>query len=226
MEQRISVPVQGERTVVQVRLQIPRSTDQRLLSPNASALERFFAPWWVLELEKHVPGIDFMAQFGVPVYDVPEGPEPSVPEPPAAGARASDPAGRWIAGAITFAGAAALAAITHQASRTGWLSTGLMAPSAAWMTRARFQRELDVWSMSHYPLAIEGRCAGGAEEYRSEWASIPPQTRFMAWYAMSGRHYEMKIREYAAQGYALESTTQYADCAGAAKHQATWLKKK
>jgi hypothetical protein len=225
MEQRMAVPVQGERTVVAVRLQIPRAMGQRVLSPNASAMDRFAAPWWVLEVEKKVPGIDFLAQFGVPVYDVPEMPETPAPQLQAQQASGSDRAGRWMAALITVAGAAALVAITYQASRIGWLSTSIMAPSADWMTRERYQRELDVWSMSHYPPAIEGRCAGGREAFRSDWQPIPPHTRFMTWYSLTRRDYERKSIEYAASGYTLESTTQYTDCAGVAKFQATWLKR-
>lgn len=222
MEQRMVVPVQGERTIVAVRLQIPRAKGQKVLSPNASAMDRFAAPWWVLEVEKKVPGIDFLAQFGVPVYDVPEMPEVPTPQPPASG---SDSTGRWLAALIVVAGVAAFAAITYQASRIGWLSTSIMAPSADWMTRERYQRELDAWSMSHYPPAIEGRCAGGREAFRSDWLPIPPHTRFMTWYNLTRGDYERKSIEYAASGYTLESTTQYTDCAGVAKFQATWLKR-
>lgn len=226
MEQRISVPARGERTVIPVRLQIPRSTNQRFLSSNASALERAFAPLWALEIEKKVPGIDFLAQFGVPVYDVPELPEMSPPASPNPGAPVSDPVGRWSAALILIAGAASFFAITHQASRTGWLATSLMSPGTEWMSHTRFDRELYVWSLSHYPLAIEGRCAGVAEEYRSEWRIIPPQTQFAALHAMPGSLYERKNREYSTQGYDLESTTHFTDCTGVTKYQATWLKKK
>ena len=225
MEQRIAVPVQADRTVVNVRLQIPRASGQKVLSPNAGALARFAAPWWVLEVEKKVPGIDFLAQFGVPVYDVPEMPEAPAPRLPMEQASRSDPAGSWAAALITVAGAAGLVAITYQASRSGWLSTSIMQPSAQWMASERFQRELDVWSMSHYPPAIEGRCAGGREEYRSDWQPIPPNTRFIARWDMTARFYNLKNREYAAAGYALESTTRFTDCSGVEAVQATWLKR-
>ena len=225
MEERIAVPVQGVRTVVNVRLQIPRARGQKVLSPNASALERFSAPWWVLEVEKKVPGIDFLAQFGVPVYDVPEMPEAPAPQLQSGPASGADLIGRWMAALITVAAVAALVAITYQASRIGWLSTSIMKPSATWMAPERYQREFDVWSMSHYPPAIEGRCAGGREEYRSDWQPIPPRTAFMTWYGMSKRDYERKRSEYAASGYSLESTTRYTDCSGAEKVQATWLKR-
>jgi hypothetical protein len=223
MEQRITVPVQGARTVVNVRLQIPRASDQKVLSPNAGALERFAAPWWVLEVEKKVLGIDFLAQFGVPVYDVPEMPE--APAPQAGQASAPDSAGRWMAALLTAAGVAALVAISDQASRTGWLSTSIMQPSARWMASERYQRELDVWSMSHYPPAIEGRCAGGREEYRSDWQPIPPNSRFIARWNMTSRFYDLKNREYTAMGYTLETSTRFTDCSGVETVQATWLKR-
>jgi len=225
MEQRIAVPVQGARTVVNVRLQIPRASGQKVLSPNAGALERFAAPWWVLEVEKKVSGIDFLAQFGVPVYDVPEMHEAPAPQPQAGQVSVPDSAGRWMAALITVAGVAALVAISDQASRTGWLSTSIMQPSVRWMASERYQRELDAWSMSHYPPAIEGRCAGGHEEYRSDWQPMPPNSRFIARWNMASRFYDLKNREYTAMGYTLETSTRFTDCSGVETVQATWLKK-
>jgi len=225
MEQRIVVPVQGARSVVPVRLQIPRARDQRLLAPEAGLLNRFAAPWWVLEVEKQVPGIDFKTAFGVPVYDVPEMPEPAVP-PPVPGAPVDDAFGRRAAGVIGLAAAAAFAAITHQATQVGWLSASLFAPSADWMTAARFQREFAAWSKSHYPASIEGRCAGGRDEYRSAWAPVPEGTRYYAWYGMGRDWFDRRSRAYGANGFRLEASTQFVDCAGAQRFQGTWVRRK
>jgi hypothetical protein len=225
MERRLAVRVEGERTVVNVQLQIPRAPEQKVLSAGASWLDRLFAPSWVLELEKKVAGIDFLVRFSVPVYDVPEMPEAPAPLPRAEQPSVLDPAGKWTAGLVSAMGAAAFVAITYQAGEEGWLSTGLMRPSAEWMVRDRFQREFDVWSRSHYPLAIEGRCVGGQLEYRTAWEPIPRQASFWAWYGMSRRAYELKQREYAASGFRLESTTSFSDCSGAERVQAIWLKR-
>jgi hypothetical protein len=223
MEQRIAVPVHGARSVVPVRLQISRAREQRLLAPDAGLLDRFAAPWWVLEVEKQVPGIDFMARFGVPVYDVPELPEVPAPVP---GAPVDDVAGRRIVAVISVVAVAAFAAITHQATQSGWLSASLFAPSAGWMSGERFNREFAAWSPSHYPASIEGRCAGGREEYRSEWIPVPDGARYYAWYGMGGDWLDRRSREYAAQGFRLEASSRFVDCAGAPRFQGTWLRPK
>ncbi len=223
MEQRLAVPVQGSRSVVPVRLQIPRSPKQALLAPDAGALARFAAPWWVLEVEKQVSGIDFKAQFGVPVYDLPELAAAPAP-PPVPGAPLDDAAGRGIAGAIGVAAAAAFAAITYQAAQVGWLSASVLAPSAAWMSGERFQREFTAWSASHYPASIEGRCAGGRDEFRSEWTGLPEGTAYYAWYGMGRDWFERRSREYAEKGFRLEANSRFVGCAGADLFQGTWLK--
>jgi hypothetical protein len=225
MEQRVAVPVQGARTVVPVRLQIPRSPEQKVLAANAGALERFAAPWWVLEVEKQVPGIDFKVAFGVPVYDVPEVTDVTAPLP-VPGAPVDDAAGRRIAGVIGLAAAAAFAAITLQATQTGWLSASLFAPSAEWMTTERFRREFAAWSRSHYPASIEGRCADGREEYRSEWTPVPEGTGYYAWYGVGRAWFDRRNREYAAQGFQLAAGSQFVDCAGAERFQGTWIRRR
>lgn len=77
MEQRCIVPVTpGARTTVPVRLRIPRHPAQRPIGiPDG------FWSWldadrltWALEIEKNVPGIDFLATFLVPVYDTRDAP--------------------------------------------------------------------------------------------------------------------------------------------------------
>lgn len=68
-------PVPGsERFLVPVRLQIPRHPWQAPdpLEPG------FWAPdtFWAIEIEKKCPGVDFFATFRVPIYDIPDAPEP------------------------------------------------------------------------------------------------------------------------------------------------------
>jgi hypothetical protein len=225
MEQRLAVPVQGSRSVVPVRLQIPRKPEQKVLAPDAGALTRFAAPWWVLEVEKKVPGIDFKVGFGVPVYDVPDIPDVPAP-PPVPGAPVDDVAGRRIAAVIGLAAAAAFAAITYQATQVGWLSASLFAPSTAWMSGERFQREFAAWSPSHYPASIEGRCEAGREEYRSGWTSRPEGAGFYAWYGMNQSWFDRRTRELAARGFRLEASTRFVDCAGAERFQGTWIRRK
>lgn len=209
--------------MVPVRLQIPRAAGQQVLAPDAGALATFAAPWWVLEVEKEVPGIDFKAGFVVPVYDIPRVPEQPAPVP---GAPVVDVGGRRAATVIGLAAVAAFAAITHQARQTGWLSASVFAPSAAWMAPARFQREFAAWSPSHYPASIEGRCVGGREEYRSEWTPVPEGAGYYAWFGMDRGWFDRRSLEYAASGFRRESNTQFVDCAGKERFQGTWVRRR
>ena len=76
MEQKLTVPVSaGKRSVLPVRLRVPRDPAQQLTSLDAGALQIFLgAPGWVLEIEKKSAGVDFFANFKVPIYDTPNAP--------------------------------------------------------------------------------------------------------------------------------------------------------
>lgn len=224
MEATVDVPAaDGGRTLVPVRLQVPRSADQQLAPLQPGSKEWLFgAPFWLLEVEQKLPGIDYFSQFMVPVYDVPsalvdEGPpSPELPLPP-------DRVRPVIAAAFLVAGIAAAIFLTHRAN---WPQGGFFTPSSEWISRAGFARQLDVWpDFGYYPATIEGRCAGDGVQYRGDWKPIPAGTRFMAWYDMNERHYEFRNREYAASGYAASSVSRYTDCGGSVKVQAVWLKR-
>jgi len=221
MEQRLSVPVQpGERSVVKVRLQIPRVPEQRLPPPRTGAWDWLGGvPVWLLEVEKKVPGIDFLVQFSVPVYDVPDLPQPA---PAQDRVDLPDTAGHVVAAGSVLAAVMGFLAIVHEAGSP----PSLYRPTEQWLTGERYQREFNVWSRNgYYPPRIEGRCGEDGEKFRSDWKPIAPSARFWAWYSMSRRDYERKNREYAASGFSLESTTQYTDCSGVEKVQAVWLKR-
>jgi hypothetical protein len=67
-------PVPGsERFLIPVRLQVPRHPWQVPDGFNAG----FWTSdtYWVLEIEKKCPGVDFFATFRVPIYDLPDAPE-------------------------------------------------------------------------------------------------------------------------------------------------------
>ncbi|MBI3370872.1 MAG: hypothetical protein HY017_03815 [Betaproteobacteria bacterium] len=219
MEQRIVVPVQAEkRIIVNVRLQIPRAPAQRIPPLRPGFLERISGPVWLLEVEKKVPGIDFFARFAVPVYGAPETP---ILSPPGQ-ANVPDSAGHVVAVATVLAAAAGLLAIVDE---VGSLA-GLYRPSAEWMTSERLQREFDAWSRNgYYPPRIEGGCGKDGERFRADWKPLPPNTGFLTWWGITRMNYERKNREYAASGFSLESTTQYTDCSGIEKVQATWVRK-
>lgn len=77
MEQSIAVPVApATRTVVPVRLRIQRVAAQQPMTVAGDGASWLLTrvPIWILEVEKKVPGIDFLAAFQVPVYDTPNAP--------------------------------------------------------------------------------------------------------------------------------------------------------
>ena len=223
MEERLQVPVQGKRTVVRMRLPVPRVPGQQLQRGGAGWLARLFTPAWILEIEKDVPGFDFHAQFRIPVYDAAD-PLAETPSPGSTQAP-GDATKRRAATLITAAGFAAVCVATYQAGERGWLSTGIMQPSSQWLPRARFQREFDVWSGSHYPASIHGRCAEGREEYRSDWEPLPYGAGWYAWYAMDRGWFEKRSQEYGAQGFRLEGSSQFRDCRGVDRFQGTWMRR-
>ncbi len=73
MEERLTVPVvAGARSVVPVRLRVPRHPAQVPLSFDRGHWARFWlgeGAVWHLELEKKAAGVDFFASFSVPIYD-------------------------------------------------------------------------------------------------------------------------------------------------------------
>jgi hypothetical protein len=63
------------RSVVRVRLRVPRDSSQRCPPVKGRSGDEFSArATWLLEIEKEVPGIDFFAAFPVPIYDTPNAP--------------------------------------------------------------------------------------------------------------------------------------------------------
>jgi hypothetical protein len=70
------VPVaSGARSVVRVRLRVPRDSAQRCQPLKAGLWDDFAVKAaWVLEIEKRAAGIDFFASFPVPIYDTPDAP--------------------------------------------------------------------------------------------------------------------------------------------------------
>lgn len=74
MEQRLAVPVTpGTRSTIPVRLRIPCDPAQRPMMVGESFWSATGSAW-TLEIEKQVPGIDFLASFLVPIYDTPDAP--------------------------------------------------------------------------------------------------------------------------------------------------------
>ena len=76
MEEKLHLPVaSGSRSVVPVRLRIPRHPAQVPLPLEYSAWKQFLGvPIWMLEIEKKTGGVDFLASFHVPVYNISSAP--------------------------------------------------------------------------------------------------------------------------------------------------------
>jgi hypothetical protein len=60
------------RSIVQIRLKVPRHSGQAPLSLNSPADRHLI---WKLVVKKDAPGIDFVAEFDVPIYDISDAPE-------------------------------------------------------------------------------------------------------------------------------------------------------
>lgn len=75
MEQRLTVPVvAGKRSIVPVRLRVPRRLPMLLSQAEFTAYLSGGRCAWALEIEKKTAGVDFFATFGVPVYDTQNAP--------------------------------------------------------------------------------------------------------------------------------------------------------
>jgi hypothetical protein len=70
------MPRNPARCIVNIRLRVPRHPSQRPLSPSMRFVlgGPIAGSAWILELEKKRPGLDFLAQFAVPIYDTPDAP--------------------------------------------------------------------------------------------------------------------------------------------------------
>lgn len=226
MEQRLAVPVTtGIRSTVPVRLRIPRDPAQRPMLVGDDFWEAD-SKSWVLEVEKHVPGIDFFVAFRVPIYDTPDAPAAEqAAGGEAAGRRVAQPAavavGRnqapaWLVASAVVAVAAGLA--VYYAYHA--------VPRSPWMTSAEHQREFDARAKKgFYPHEVDGQCQSDGERFRAEWRTIPSGTSFLAHHGMTGQDHARRNQDYAAKGYVLVSVRHFRDCAGLDRYQATWLKR-
>jgi len=66
-------PDPNARSIVPVRLQIPRHPQQLPIPIPLNIRGLQTRPDWLLEIEKKTAGIDFFARFSVPIYDTPYG---------------------------------------------------------------------------------------------------------------------------------------------------------
>jgi hypothetical protein len=75
MESKLTVPVvAGKRSIVPVRLRVPRHPPMRLSAAEFTNYLSGGRCAWILEIEKKTSGVDFFAKFGVPIYDTPHAP--------------------------------------------------------------------------------------------------------------------------------------------------------
>ena len=72
MEQQVVVPViAGKRALVPVRFDVPRHRGQETASLNPGWKQRLLGePFWLLKIDKKAKGVDFHADFHVPIYDL------------------------------------------------------------------------------------------------------------------------------------------------------------
>jgi hypothetical protein len=222
MEQRPAVPVTpGTRSTIPVRLRIPRDPAQRPMMVG----DGFWLAGqsWVLEIEKQVPGIDFLAVFRVPIYDTADAPASEQEQGKGHTAtQAAKPAGiansrsHALGRTVTIAAVAALLAVTVY--RT--------VPRSQWMTSAQYQREFDTQAKKgFYPHQVDGECQSDGEKFRADWKAIPSGAFFFAHHGMTRQDYDRRNQEYGSKGYALGPVKHFKDCSGIDRYQATWLRR-
>ena len=99
-------------------------------------------------------------------------------------------------------------------------------PGSDWLTSAQYQQEFNTrLQKGFYPRAVEGKCQGDGEQFRTEWKILPLGVGFASHHGLTKEGYDNKNREYSSKGYSLESLLNFKDCSGIERYQATWLKK-
>jgi TonB family protein len=95
---------------------------------------------------------------------------------------------------------------------------------AQWLTSAQYQQVFHKQVREgRYPKTVEGRCESGREQFRAEWGRMPSGAGFYSHHALTKAFYEAKNREYVSHGYSLQSVTNFEDCSGIQRYQATWI---
>jgi hypothetical protein len=98
---------------------------------------------------------------------------------------------------------------------------------AQWLTLAQYQQVFNKQVREgFYPKTVEGRCEKGSEQFRADWTGIPLGASFHSHHALTKAFYEARNEEYISHGYSLQSVTNFKDCSGMERYQATWFKPK
>lgn len=76
-----------------------------------------------------------------------------------------------------------------------------------------------------YPAKVEGRLREGIDEYRAEWKPMAGIAAWQSYLKMSKEGFESRNAEFTAQGYSVESQSNFVDSAGNVQYLATWTRK-
>jgi len=95
---------------------------------------------------------------------------------------------------------------------------------AQWLTSTQYQQVFNEQVREgRYPKTVEGRCENGSEQFRADWGRIPSGAGFYSHHALTKALYEARNGEYVSHGYSLQSITNFEDCSGVERYQATWI---
>lgn len=139
-------------------------------------------------------------------------------------------AGTTLAVAVVSAFLAGVLYVAHDAGVIGsevWRMSrrtyaGVM-PNKAWLDAAQLDQEFGRWRRTWiYPHRIVGQCHNSVEWYRVEWKVLDDGQRYYVYYGIPQETYERHDQNLRGRGYSLDSMTQFRDCSGKDRFQATW----
>jgi hypothetical protein len=139
-------------------------------------------------------------------------------------------AGTAVAATIVFTFLAGILFVAHDAGVIGsdvWRVSrstyGGAMPNKAWLNAAQLDQELGRWRRTWiFPRRVVGQCHNNIEWYRVEWKVLDEGQRYYAYYGIPQETYERYGQDLLRRGYSLDSMTQFRDCSGKDRFQATW----
>lgn len=96
-----------------------------------------------------------------------------------------------------------------------------------WFTSAQYQQEFEKLSKDgFYPNILEGKCEKKSEYFHVEWLPIPLGVgSHISVHGLTKDEYENNNNKNILDGYSLESFSNFKDCSGVERYQATWFTK-
>lgn len=95
-----------------------------------------------------------------------------------------------------------------------------------WLTAAQYQ---NLWKRKSedgfYPTTLEGKCEEGSEYFKvNSWKSLPLGAAYYSYHAMTAAFYADRLKTLSQDGYSLVYLSNFRDCSGGERSQATWFR--